>query len=120
MTDGFSFFLTTAWAISAAAENGIPTAARASVQTRMKSRRSTEDFRVGRCGSPATLRALIHNLLCRTLAAKHPRASAAPHASNASGRSGVRLFSDLEHLHQVGPTRTRRYSAPFTRSDLPP
>jgi hypothetical protein len=63
MTDGFSFFLTTALAISAAAEKGIPTAASASVQTRMKSRRSTEDFPAGRCRLPTALKELIHNLL---------------------------------------------------------
>jgi hypothetical protein len=43
MTDGFSFFAAAAWAALAAAAYGIPIAAKASVQTRMKSRRSTEE-----------------------------------------------------------------------------
>jgi hypothetical protein len=55
--------LTTALAIWAAVSKGIPTAARASVQTRMKSRRSTEDFPAGRRELPTALRELIHNLL---------------------------------------------------------
>ncbi len=45
ITEGFNFFAWIALATFAAAAYGMPTAARAIVHTRMKSRRSTDDLR---------------------------------------------------------------------------